>query len=243
MNNLKKLKLTWLCQGNFLLEGDGIRIVVDPYLSDALADRGMPRMQPVPVSFEDLKPDVVIFTHDHLDHFDEESVRPIAKMYPNCVFVGPSSTYEHFKKMGYDPKRFVIMDVGDAYARGGVLVKAVKAHHSDPKSIGLVISISGRTVYISGDTLFEDDLAEGVKKACGKNPLDIVAICINGKLGNMKWDEAVKVVEELAPGMAAIPMHYGLFAKNTEDPEPFVNALRGKSINAHTMVPGKAELY
>lgn len=140
-------------------------------------------------------------------------------------------------------KKRTFKPCAECVARGGVLVKAVKAHHSDPKSIGLVISISGRTVYISGDTLFEDDLAEGVKKACGKNPLDIVAICINGKLGNMKWDEAVKVVEELAPGMAAIPMHYGLFAKNTEDPEPFVNALRGKSINAHTMVPGKAELY
>ena len=41
----------------------------------------------------------------------------------------------------------------------------------------------------------------------------------------MPWEDAVKVVEELKPKFA-IPMHYGLFARNTEDPRPFMAAVK-----------------
>lgn len=60
---MRNLKITWLCQAGFLLEADGKRIVVDPYMSNRLyevsrKDVQMNRMMPNPVPYEELRPDL-----------------------------------------------------------------------------------------------------------------------------------------------------------------------------------------
>lgn len=94
-------QITWLSQGGFLFEYENLRIVADPYMSDVLSARGFGRMSPPPLSYEELKPDWVLFTHDHIDHFDETSVSGICSIYPKCKFAGPQSTMEHFSKLGF----------------------------------------------------------------------------------------------------------------------------------------------
>ena len=54
---------------------------------------------------------------------------------------------------------------------------------------------------------------------------EFLFICINGKLGNMNAEEAVRLTEVLEP-KAAIPTHYGMFASNTEDPEAYTSRVR-----------------
>lgn len=229
---MKKLKITWLCQAGFILEADGKRIVVDPYMSNRLyetsrRDEQMNRMMPNPVPYEELKPDLVCFTHDHADHYDPEAVREIIGVYPDCKFAGSSSTLAHFIKDGYNKSNFTTLDIGDTYESDSYKIIAVPAYHSDPLAVGYVFKIAGKTVYISGDSLYEPTLSADVKKAAGD--IDIACICINGKLGNMPWEDAVKVVSELKPKFVH-PMHYGLFARNTEDPRPFMAAVRKMGI-------------
>lgn len=225
---MRNLKITWLCQAGFLLEADGKRIVVDPYMSNRLyevsrKDVQMNRMMPNPVPYEELRPDLVCFTHDHADHYDPESVREIIGVCPDCKFAGPTSTLNHFEKDGYNKSNFTKLDIGDVFEDDTFKITAVPAYHSDPLAVGYVFEIAGKKLYISGDSLYQPTLSEDVKKVCGAP--DIVCICINGKLGNMPWEDAVKVVEELRPKFA-IPMHYGLFARNTEDPRPFMAAVK-----------------
>lgn len=225
---MRNLKITWLCQAGFLLEADGKRIVVDPYMSNRLyevsrKDVQMNRMMPNPVPYEELRPDLVCFTHDHADHYDPESVREIIGVCPDCKFAGPTSTLNHFEKDGYNKSNFTKLDIGDVFEDDTFKITAVPAYHSDPLAVGYVFEIAGKKLYISGDSLYQPTLSADVKKVCGAS--DIVCICINGKLGNMPWEDAVKVVEELKPKFA-IPMHYGLFARNTEDPRPFMAAVK-----------------
>ncbi len=221
---MKSLNIIWLCQGGFLLESEGKRIVVDPYMSNRLYDMSkdetMNRMMPNPLPYEELKPDLVCFTHDHLDHYDPESVRSIIEIYPDCKFAGPSSTLEHFLKDGYNKSNFTKIDVGEKTSFDDVEIIATPAYHTDKLAIGLIFKIANQTVYISGDSIFCETLADDIKKAAGEK-IDIMCICINGKLGNMTWQEAVKVVEKVSPRFV-YPMHYGLFARNTEDPRPFM---------------------
>ena len=224
---MRNLKITWLCQAGFLLEADGKRIVVDPYMSNRLyevsrKDVQMNRMMPNPVPYEELRPDLVCFTHDHADHYDPESVREIIGVCPDCKFAGPTSTLNHFEKDGYNKSNFTKLDIGDVFEDDTFKITAVPAYHSDPLAVGYVFEIAGKKLYISGDSLYQPPLSADVKKVCGAP--DIVCICINGKLGNMPWEDAVKVDEELKPKFA-IPMHYGLFARNTEDPRPFMAAV------------------
>jgi L-ascorbate metabolism protein UlaG (beta-lactamase superfamily) len=227
------MELTWLGQGGFLFESGGVKVAVDPYLSDALAGRGTPRMFPAPVAPDKLKVDWLICTHDHLDHLDPETAGPMAKAFPDMRITGPKSVVKHLREMGVAPARCVELKIGKAQVCGAIKIIPVKAIHSDPEAVGLLLEADGIRVYLSADTEYADDLAEKVL-ALAEGKIDLALICINGRLGNMNDTDAVKVIKKLAPVEAA-PMHYGLFERNTADPQPFLQAVRAAGIRAREL--------
>ena len=50
-------------------------------------------------------------------------------------------------------------------------------------------------------------------------------ICINGRLGNMSVDDAIKLTKIINPKVG-IPTHYGMFESNTEDPKNYTSKLK-----------------
>lgn len=228
------MQITWLTQGSFLFESNGKRIVADPYMSDCLEAKGVKRMVPFPLSLEELRPDVLLCTHDHLDHLDPETVEKIAAAYPNCIMAGSINSYNHFQALGVAKERCVLLKIGEPVTLAGFDLLPVYARHSDKEAVGVVLAADGEKVYLSGDTEFDDRLlAEPATRE-----LDLVLICINGRLGNMNLDDAVKTVKALRPKLA-LPMHYGLFAENTVEPEPFVRQCREAGIESFAMELGK----
>lgn len=197
---------------------------VDPYLSNTVeAAEGMKRLIPIPVEPEQLEADYMIFTHDHLDHFDEVSVRRLAKK--PITFMGPGSCMERLKQCGI--RRGIQLERGEhVRIAGQIRVRAVYACHTDD-SIGLVFQKQGEPeggLYLTGDTEYVDKLTE-VKRL---KP-ELLITCINGKLGNMGYESAAHLARELGVS-TAIPCHYGMFADNTEDPKKFEDALEGSGI-------------
>ena len=78
------MKITWLGQAGLLFETDGKVILLDPYLSDSV-ERIEPhnrRRVPVDPRFLSLKPDLILLTHNHLDHTDPETL---------CHYLGEDS--------------------------------------------------------------------------------------------------------------------------------------------------------
>ena len=73
------MKITWLGQAGLLLENGDFQIMVDPYLSNSVAKVNPKnyRRAPVEERFLQIKPDVLIFTHNHLDHYDPETAEKI----------------------------------------------------------------------------------------------------------------------------------------------------------------------
>lgn len=231
-------QITWLSQGGFLFEYENLRIVADPYMSDVLSARGFGRMSPPPLSYEEMKPDWVLFTHDHIDHFDETSVSGICSIYPKCKFAGPQSTMEHFSKLGF-PNEFELLKKGAPFKFSeSACVIPTPAFHSDQHAVGLLFDFGGKLAWLSGDTLFDQSLAKSVEELAGGRRISAAMICINGRLGNMNAQEAAKVISSLRPELA-IPMHFGLFAGNTADPEPFVKALEKENIKTLVAEAGK----
>ncbi len=232
------LEITWISQGGFIFEHAGRRLVIDPYISDVVERTlNFTRLAPPPVRVESLRPDTVFCSHNHIDHLDPVTVPLIAKHYPFCHFIGPQSVTDELVKMGVDSKQLTTLKVGKKSEVEGFRMIATPAHHSDPDAIGLVIKADKKKIYISGDTLYQSDLAQDVLRSSGGD-LDLVLICINGKMNNMGVDEAVKVVKQLQP-RAAAPMHYGLFAENTVAPEPFVRKCRDIGISPFLFTVGK----
>ena len=205
MNNLK---IRWIGQSGYILSDDDTTIYIDPYLSDCVNRvAGRERMVPAPVSARDIKADAFICTHNHLDHVDVDLIEEMNT--DGIDFYAPTDCKETLENLGV--KGYNAFDEGSTVKIGDFECSAVYADHTVP-AIGVVVKHSGNTLYFTSDTLYNEKLA---KVKC-----DILFICINGKLGNMNVDEAIKITKMISP-KTAVPNHYDMFESNSEDPRKF----------------------
>ena len=205
---MNSLKIRWIGQSGYILNDGKTEICIDPYLSDVvnrIANR--PRMVKAPLLPEELKSDVVICTHNHLDHVDIDAIPLIKK--ENILFLAPDDAEQTLLQCGVI--NYKAFNEGTAVNIGDFELKAVFADHTVP-AIGVIIKHNGITMYFSGDTEYSKKL-EGLKEY----NIDIMFICINGKLGNMNVGEAVQLTKIINPKVG-VPTHYGMFESNTENP-------------------------
>ena len=69
------MKITWLGQAGLLFERGETSVMIDPYLSNYV-EKVQPanwRRTPINEVFFNISPDIMIFTHNHIDHFDPET--------------------------------------------------------------------------------------------------------------------------------------------------------------------------
>lgn len=205
------LKIKWIGQSGYILDDGKTEICIDPYLSDVVNRvAGRPRMVKAPFLPEELESDAVICTHNHLDHVDIDAI-PLMKK-ENMLFLAPVDAKNKLLECGVT--NYKEFDEGTQIKVGNFDLEAVFSDHTVP-SIGVVVKHKGNTMYFSGDTEYNEKLEE-----LKEYNIDIMFICINGKLGNMNVSEAVKFAETVAP-KTAVPNHYGMFEINTEDPGKF----------------------
>lgn len=239
----KTIYITWLGQGGFLFETDGTRLLVDPFLSNIVEIRqGLKRLREAPLTIDELKPNCIFITHDHLDHLDPIALPQIHKSYPDVIIGGPQSVITKCKELGIDSSVLLEVSKNKTYQFINYKITITPAYHSDPFSVGCIIRVNEKQIYLSGDTIFSEKLVSEIKSLASEK-IDAVIVCINGKLGNMKWFEATSLVKELRPAKA-IPMHYGMFSENTEDPKPFIESFSNMDIDAFELTLGeKTKLF
>ena len=209
------LTIKWIGQSGYILNDGITEICIDPYLSsvvDRIAKRG--RMVEAPFLPEELKSDVIICTHNHLDHVDIDAIPLMNK--ENMVFLAPADAKPQLTDCGVvNYKEF---NEGMKYSFGKFELCAVFADHSVP-AVGVIVKHGGITMYFSGDTEYNKKL-EKLKEY----NIDIMFVCINGKLGNMSVDEAVQLTKIIKPKIG-VPTHYGMFESNTENPLKYTSKL------------------
>lgn len=206
------LTIKWIGQSGYIISDGKNEICIDPYLSnvvDRIAKRG--RMVLAPFSPEELKSDVVICTHNHLDHVDIDAIPAMNK---NIVFYAPKDCEKTLKDCGVI--NYNAFDEGSSYKIGEFKITAVYANHTVP-AVGVIVNHNGKNLYFSGDTYYDEKLKE-------LKSIDIMFICINGKLGNMNVIDAIKLTDEIKPKVA-VPNHYGMFESNTENPKKFTSKI------------------
>ena len=209
-----ELKIRWIGQGGYLLSDGKTEICIDPYLSDVVNRvAGRARMVEPPFAPEALKSDLVICTHDHLDHIDIDAIPKMDKSIP---FAAPTHAEKTLRSCGVT--RYMPFDEGQTYRVGAFEIEAVYAHHSVP-AVGVLVRHGGLALYISGDTEYDARLEE-----LKDRNIDLMIICINGRLGNMNAVDAARLTNILSPKVA-IPTHYGMFESNTENPEVYTSRI------------------
>ncbi|MCU0639399.1 MAG: MBL fold metallo-hydrolase [Candidatus Krumholzibacteria bacterium] len=149
------------------------------------------------------KPDLILITHSHGDHFVPEVLGEYIKANPGVVLAGPEDVCKTAGEKGIDRMTRVVP--GNDYEMAGINFTAVPAYFTNGKShpkengwVGYVLKLDGASYYVTGDSGPVPETAE--LKA------DVIFPLLWGCGGNV--DQAVKMVE-LSKASLAVPVHHG----------------------------------
>lgn len=200
------MKITWLGQAGLLFETNNMKIMVDPYLSNSVEKINPNNYRRVPVEerFFEVKPDIMIFTHNHLDHYDPETVKHFINEKTAITVLAPNSVWNEVRKFGGKQNNYVAFNRRTEWTEAGIRFSAVKAEHSDDYAVGVIMEAEGKKYYITGDTLYNEDIFGDLP-----GDIDYVFVPVNGLGNNMNMTDAKRFCERI--GAKAVPMHCGLF--------------------------------
>ena len=206
------MKIIWLGQAGLLFIKDGFKIMIDPCLSDSVEQINPAsfRRQSVDKSFFEIKPDVMIFTHNHLDHYDPETVCRFISADTNIVVLSPASVWQEVRKIG-GGNNYIQFNRHTVWTENGIKFTAVKAEHSDITPIGVIIDDGDKKYYVTGDTLYNEEIF-------GDIPNDIYAVFlpVNGVGNNMNMTDAARFAKRIN-AERTVPIHIGMFDELTAD--------------------------
>ena len=202
------MKVTWLGQAGLLFDNGRTKIMVDPYLSNSVAKVNPlnDRRVPIDESLFEITPDVMIFTHDHLDHYDPETAPRFLTKQGRMTVLAPSSVWQKARQYG-GGHNYVEFDRHTEWSEHGFRFSAVKAAHSDAYAIGVVIEdlSEGKVYYVTGDTLYNTEIFEDLPEK-----IDAVFLPVNGVGNNMNAIDALRFAERTG-AKHAVPIHVGMF--------------------------------
>ena len=219
--------LWWLGQFSFVLKGQGCTLGLDLYLSDYpgnVTRSYPPLVKPTEMSGLDL----VFCTHDHIDHLDPWTLKPLATASPQTVFVMPEVCIPLAKDV-LPPARVVGSRADQPLSIKGVEIWPIPAAHdrlenaeSGHRFQGYIVRLGGVTVCHTGDTVMYDGLIERLRE----RQVDVLLAPINGLdyfrtkrdiIGNLGVREAADLAAAAGVKLL-IPAHWDLFAGNAENP-------------------------
>jgi len=233
------LHLWWLGQSGFLLQWEGRHLLTDPYLSDSLTkkyagtDKPHVRMTERVVAPEKLAfIDVVTSSHNHTDHLDGETLRPLIHANPDIRLMIPEANREFVaQRLQVNPRMPLGIDDGTSASAAGFRLTGVASAHEelerDPqgrcKFLGYIVELGPWKIYHSGDTVWY----EGMTGRLQPWAPDVALLPINGRSperrvpGNLNGREAAKLAKDIRARLV-IPCHYEMFEFNTASPDEFV---------------------
>ena len=204
------MKITYIGQAGLLFEKGDIKILVDPYLSNSV-EKINPRnyrRKPIDESLFELSPDMIILTHDHLDHTDDETLDENHKK-PVVVLAGRNAWKKVLKYKAFN--NCVEFVPHTEWTEFGLRFIAVKAQHSDAEAIGVIIEDGDKKYYITGDTLYSTEIFADI-------PDDIYALFlpVNGVGNNMNKVDGARFAKKIG-AKYTVPYHVGMFDELTVD--------------------------
>jgi L-ascorbate 6-phosphate lactonase len=223
-----------LGQAGMLLSFPEAKLLIDPYLSNHCeAVLGNPfdhrRLTRAPLDPAEIDfVDVIICTHEHLDHLDPPTLRTLARTNPAARVVAPGPSRRTLEDLGWE-RRVLSSTPETGLALSGLTIRGFAVPHEDfdedpelgAPYQGYVVTDGYVTMGHLGDALD----APRVREALSKHDINVLAVPINGRdaarraigfAGNMTADEAVDLGRALNTGVT-IPMHYDMFAQNVDN--------------------------
>ena len=150
------------------------------------------------------QPDIIVITDIHGDHFDPKTLGEVRTA--ATTIIAPKAVAD---KMPDSLKsKLVILNNGEKVSQSGIGIAAIPmynlpesptAMHTKGRGNGYVLTIGGKTVYISGDT-------QGIPEMRALKNIDVAFVCMNLPY-TMNVDEAADAVLAFKP-KTVYPYHY-----------------------------------
>lgn len=254
LNDEKRFHLWWLGQSGYLLQWNGKRVLIDPYLSDSLTkkyaetDKPHTRISELVVKPELLKNiSIVTSSHNHTDHLDAETLIPVLKNNSAIKFIIPEANRSFVAERVKCENDFLVgLNDKQSVTVEGFTFHGIPAKHNEIdrdengncKYMGYVIEFGEYKIYHSGDTLWFDGMVDLLKPF----NIDVALLPINGNkperkvAGNLDCKEAAELGKAIN-AKVVIPCHYDMFSFNTADVNEFVREAE-KNNQPHKVLKG-----
>ncbi len=227
-----KNSITWLGHATFLIRINGMTILTDPYLTEfasPLWEFGPRRYVQPGISLDNLPSiDIIVVSHNHLDHLDAETIETLQGKDSIHVFV-PLGLKSFFIDRGYTNVEELDWNRRSSY--GGIELTALPAIHFSGRGLNdknktlwcsWSISSQSRKIFFSGDTSYSPTLFKTIGQVNG--PFDLAIVSIGayktrkyGPASHLTPEEAAKVVMETKSNVA-VAMHWGTIQLSDEPP-------------------------
>ena len=231
------MKITMLGILGVAIESNGKLLMVDPYLLDTLHETSgedFARMVPVNDTWLNARPDMVLLTHDHADHLDMPSLQALITGEKPVELIAGINGWQKVRGTLPGQVNYIMFTPGCEWTSGDFHIRAVNARHSDLTGLGFVITVEDKKILISGDTLYFGDAAPEIGN------VDIAVVVMNGKGNNMNCVDAAHYASEV-DAKVAIPAHWGLFEKFSDDPNKF--AAEAEKLGVKTYIAPMFETF
>jgi len=241
--------MIWVGHSTVMLNHQGTTVLTDPQFSGRASPFtfwGPKRVTPIPFNIADLpRIDVVLISHNHYDHLDEESIRQLAQLQPDIKFLVPLGLASLLRDWG--ARDVEELDWWQPVRLGGVEIQPTPVQHWSKRSFfdrnktlwsGWMLRWEDFSFYFAGDTGYSDDFRKTAQRLGSPT---LAAIPIGAyeprdfmKSAHLNPEEAVRAFRDLG-AKYAFGIHWGTFKltleKMDEPPVRLKAALKKEDIS------------
>ena len=222
------LRVTWMGHSTMLIEIDGVRVLVDPVWDERAAPltwAGPKRFFAPTLRLDELPSiDVVLFSHDHYDHFGSWTIPRLAKQ-PNLQsarWIAPLGVGAILAELGVEQERITELDWTESVRVGELEVTALPARHFSGRSLfnrfetlwaSYVVATPQHRVYYGADSGEWEGFAE-IGREYGPFDLTMLEIGASDPMWaeiHMGPDGALRSFAAMGSKGLLMPIHWGLF--------------------------------